>query len=77
MGSLKRPLLLEGDAGVGKTTVVNALEKVKETKPIRLQCYEGLVVHAAVYEWNTQRQFLEIRRHKGKRDQMLEEEDFF
>jgi len=58
---LERPLLLEGDAGVGKTEIAKALAKVLDTKLIRLQCYEGLDVSSAVYEWNYQHQLLAIR----------------
>ena len=58
---LDRPLLLEGEAGVGKTEVANALAAGLETDLIRLQCYEGLDVHHALYEWNYARQLLEIR----------------
>ena len=58
---LKRPLFLEGEAGVGKTEVAKVLAAVLETSLIRLQCYEGLDVSHAVYEWNYPRQILEIR----------------
>jgi MoxR-like ATPase len=61
MLDLQRPLLLEGDAGVGKTAVAKALATVRNTRLIRLQCYEGLDVHAAMYEWNYQRQLLAIK----------------
>src|ERR1051325_8417673 len=61
MRTLQRPLLLEGDAGVGKTEVAKALAAVIEAPLIRLQCYEGLDVNAAVYEWNYQRQLLAIK----------------
>ena len=61
MFDLGRPLLLEGDAGVGKTEVAKALATVRKTRLIRLQCYEGLDIHAAMYEWNYQRQLLAIR----------------
>ena len=61
MLDLGRPLLLEGDAGVGKTEVAKALATVHEARLIRLQCYEGLDIHAAMYEWNYQRQLLAIR----------------
>ena len=61
MLDLGRPLLLEGDAGVGKTEIAKALATVRETRLIRLQCYEGLDVHAAMYEWNYQRQLLAIK----------------
>jgi MoxR-like ATPase len=58
---LERPLLLEGEAGVGKTEVAKVLARVLGTRLIRLQCYEGLDVSTAVYEWNYPRQMLEIR----------------
>ena len=58
---LERPLLLEGEAGVGKTELAKVLAASLETKLIRLQCYEGLDVNTAVYEWNYPRQMLEIR----------------
>ncbi len=61
MDFLKRPLLLEGEAGVGKTEVGKALAAVHGTELIRLQCYEGLDQHAALYEWNYQRQLLAIK----------------
>jgi MoxR-like ATPase len=61
MLDLGRPLLLEGDAGVGKTEVAKALAAVRATRLIRLQCYEGLDAHAAMYEWNYQRQLLAIK----------------
>ena len=55
------PLLVEGDAGVGKTEIAKAFATVHGTRLIRLQCYEGLDVHAAIYEWNYQRQLLAIK----------------
>ena len=58
---LKRPLFLEGEAGVGKTEVAKVLAAALDTSLIRLQCYEGLDVSHAVYEWNYPRQILEIR----------------
>jgi MoxR-like ATPase len=58
---LQRPLLVEGEAGVGKTEVAGALARALGTRLIRLQCYEGLDVGHAVYEWNYARQLLEIR----------------
>ena len=58
---LRRPLFLEGEAGVGKTEIARALSTGLETELIRLQCYEGLDVNHAVYEWNHARQLLEIR----------------
>ena len=58
---LARPLLIEGDAGVGKTEVAKALAQVLSTSLIRLQCYEGLDTASAVYEWNYQHQLLTIK----------------
>src|SRR6476469_4366647 len=58
---LERPLLLEGEAGVGKTELAKVLAAALGTRLIRLQCYEGLDVNTAVYEWNYPRQMLEIR----------------
>jgi len=59
--TLRRPLLVEGDAGVGKTEIAYALAGYLDTELIRLQCYEGLDVHSAVYEWNYPRQLLAIK----------------
>src|SRR6201992_3350190 len=61
MDDLRRPLLLEGEAGAGKTEVAKVLSQLHSTECVRLQCYEGLDVHAALYEWNYQRQLLAIR----------------
>jgi MoxR-like ATPase len=58
---LRRPLLLEGEAGVGKTEIAKVLAAALATDLIRLQCYEGLDVTQAAYEWNVARQMLEIR----------------
>ena len=58
---LKRPLFLEGEAGVGKTEVAKALSSALGARLIRLQCYEGLDVSQAVYEWNYSRQLLHLR----------------
>ncbi|MGJ4911965.1 MoxR family ATPase [Bradyrhizobium sp. HKCCYLRH2015] len=68
MQLLKRPLLLEGEAGVGKTEVAKALACVHGTELIRLQCYEGLDQSSALYEWNYQRQLLAIEAHRGQPD---------
>jgi len=65
MDFLKRPLLLEGEAGVGKTEVGKALAAVHNAELIRLQCYEGLDQNAALYEWNYQRQLLAIKTREG------------
>ncbi len=59
--TLRRPLFLEGEAGVGKTAVARVLASALGTELIRLQCYEGLDVHHAVYEWDYARQLLELR----------------
>jgi MoxR-like ATPase len=59
--SLKRPLLLEGEAGVGKTAVAKVLAMALKRDLVRLQCYEGLDVASAVYEWNYPRQMMAIR----------------
>jgi len=61
MQELGRPLLLEGEAGAGKTEVAKVLARLHATDCVRLQCYEGLDEHAALYEWNYQRQLLAIR----------------
>jgi len=62
---LQRPLFLEGDAGVGKTEVAKALATSLGRELIRLQCYEGLDVAQAAYEWNIQRQLLAVRAREG------------
>jgi len=61
MDALHRPLLLEGDAGVGKTEVGKMLARLHQCELIRLQCYEGLDVNSTIYEWNYQRQLLAIK----------------
>ena len=58
---MKKPIFLEGEPGVGKTEIGKVLAKVLGTDLIRLQCYEGLDVHNAIYEWNYSRQILQIR----------------
>jgi len=65
---LGRPLLLEGEAGVGKTELAKVLAASLGASLIRLQCYEGLDVNAAVYEWNYPRQMLEIRLLEARRE---------
>ncbi|MDX2193812.1 MAG: MoxR family ATPase [Gemmatimonadales bacterium] len=64
--ALERPLLLEGEAGVGKTEVARTLAAARGAELIRLQCYEGIDVHAAVYEWDYPRQMLEIRLREAR-----------
>lgn len=77
MTELQRPLLIEGDAGVGKTEVGKTLASVNDHTLIRLQCYEGLDVNSAVYEWNYQRQLLAIRRHESGEGEQLSEQQLF
>src|SRR5204863_8931047 len=62
---LRRPLFLEGEAGVGKTEVAKVLARALGRSLVRLQCYEGLDTASAVYEWNYPRQMLEIRLAEG------------
>ncbi|RIL07387.1 MAG: ATPase [Proteobacteria bacterium] len=62
---LRRPLLVEGYAGVGKTEIAKALAEALETDLLRLQCYEGLDAAAALYEWNYAKQILRIRMEEG------------
>jgi len=72
---LRRPLLLEGEAGVGKTELAKVIARALGTSLIRLQCYEGLDIASAAYEWNVARQMLEIRiaeaRGQASREQLL------
>jgi MoxR-like ATPase len=72
--SLEKPLLLEGEAGVGKTEAAKAMARVLGTRLIRLQCYEGLDVAHAVYEWNYSRQLLHIR---AAQEGSVDEEELF
>ncbi|MDH3944842.1 MAG: MoxR family ATPase [Anaerolineae bacterium] len=67
-----RPVFLEGEAGVGKTEVAKALAGILDTELIRLQCYEGLGVHEAVYEWNYTRQMLHIRMAEAQGDRLAD-----
>jgi MoxR-like ATPase len=76
MQLLRRPLLLEGEAGVGKTEVAKALAQAHATELIRLQCYEGLDQSAALYEWNYQRQLLAIQAHHGEDADAVEDRIF-
>jgi MoxR-like ATPase len=63
-----RPLFLEGEAGVGKTEIAKVLASTLERRLVRLQCYEGLDISSAVYEWNYPRQMLEIRLLEARGD---------
>ncbi|HXY64550.1 MAG TPA: MoxR family ATPase [Mycobacterium sp.] len=71
-----RPLLLEGEPGVGKTTAAKALAAVLGTPLVRLQCYEGLTASEALYDWNYQRQLLSIRLAEA-RGARIEESDLY
>jgi MoxR-like ATPase len=71
---LQKPILLEGHAGLGKTEVAKVLATLLGTALIRLQCYEGLDVNSAVYEWNYQKQLLAIKVHE-KTDETVEEKE--
>ena len=74
-----RPLLLEGEAGVGKTEIAKVLAQTLDRRLIRLQCYEGLDIASAVYEWNYSRQMIEIRLSEaaGSQSRNKLEEDIF
>ena len=72
--SLKKPLLIEGHAGVGKTEVAKVMARMLDTNLIRLQCYEGLDASAALYEWNYQKQLLHIKLDEGAHKPVDQEE---
>lgn len=74
--ALNRPLLLEGEPGVGKTAAAKTLAAVLDTPLIRLQCYEGLTAAEALYDWNYQRQLLSIRLAEARGD-TLDEADLY
>src|SRR5580704_6713854 len=73
---LGKPLLIEGHAGVGKTEVAKVLASLLETELIRLQCYDGLDVSSAVYEWNYQKQLLAIKIQEGSDNTIEEKENY-
>jgi len=77
--ALKRPLFLEGEAGVGKTEIAKVLSETLGRRLVRLQCYEGLDIASAVYEWNYSLQMVEIRLAEavGDRDRDTLENDLF
>ena len=66
--ALDKPILIEGEAGVGKTEVAHVLATMRNTELIRLQCYEGLDYNAALYEWNYQKQILSLRLSELRHD---------
>jgi MoxR-like ATPase len=72
--SLRKPLLIEGHAGVGKTEVAKVMARMLETNLIRLQCYEGLDAATALYEWNYQKQLLHIKLHESSHRAVDQEE---
>ncbi len=72
---MKKPLLVEGDAGVGKTELAKVLSALLETDLIRLQCYEGLDVNTALYEWNYPRQLLQLKLSERNGKDPAEQED--
>lgn len=74
--TLRRPLFLEGEAGVGKTEVAKVIARLLDTELIRLQCYEGLDVSHAIYEWNYTRQLLHIRLAEAQGARVSEQELF-
>src|SRR5947208_14201712 len=69
---MRRPLLLEGEAGVGKTEVAKVLTDFLETRLIRLQCYEGIDAAQALYEWNYSKQLLHIRVAEATHERVTE-----
>jgi len=75
-GVLERPLFLEGEAGVGKTEVAKVIAGLLQTELIRLQCYEGLDISHAVYEWNYTRQLLHLRLLEARHERPSEEQLF-
>lgn len=72
--ALAKPLLVEGPAGVGKTEIAKVMARALDTDLIRLQCYEGLDAHTALYEWNYQRQLLHIKLEEGGKKTLAEKE---
>src|SRR5579872_7285805 len=73
--SLQKPLFIEGEAGVGKTEAAKVMADVLEARLIRLQCYEGIDLAHAVYEWNYPRQLLHIRLLNETSDRKLAERE--
>lgn len=73
---LQKPLFLEGEPGVGKTEIAKVISSLLDTELIRLQCYEGLDVNQAVYEWNYTRQIMHIRTMEAQGESISEDELF-
>ncbi len=73
---MRKPLLVEGDAGVGKTELAKVMARVLGTELIRLQCYEGLDVQTALYEWDYPRQLLRLRMAEGRAEAEVEQRIF-
>lgn len=74
---LHKPILIEGEAGVGKTEIARVLSRLKNTELVRLQCYEGLDFNAALYEWNYQKQIVSIRLNELKHNKDLSIDDLY
>lgn len=74
---LAKPILIEGEAGVGKTEVAHVLARLEDTELVRLQCYEGLDFNAALYEWNYQKQILSLRLHEAREERDVALADFY
>lgn len=75
--ALARPLFLEGEAGVGKTEVANVLAAALGAQFIRLQCYEGITVSQAMYDWNYPKQFLSVRASEASHEERISVDDLF
>jgi len=74
---LAKPILIEGEAGVGKTEVAHVLARLEDTELVRLQCYEGLDFNAALYEWNYQKQILSLRLHEAREERDVALAEFY
>ena len=74
---LAKPILIEGEAGVGKTEIARVLATIKNTELIRLQCYEGLDFNAALYEWNYQKQIMSIRLSELRNNAEISMDDLY
>ena len=74
---LNKPIIIEGEAGVGKTEIAHVLAKMHATELVRLQCYEGLDFNSALYEWNYQKQILSLRFHETQQQTDVSLTDFY